>query len=181
MSLGETIAETPQAAGPAPGVGRRLLCFVYEGVLLFGVLMAAGLVYGIATQQRHALQGAHGLQTFLFGVLGVYFVWFWSRGGQTLAMQTWHLRLLTVRGARVTPLRAACRYVLSWLWFIPGLLALWLAGLKGAAEVFGVLTAGVFAYALLARLRADRQFLHDAVCGTRLVTWRPAPKENPKR
>lgn len=92
-------------------------------------------------------------------------------------MQTWHLRLLTRDGARVTPMRAACRYLLSWLWFLPGLLALSLAGLKSAGEVFGVLTAGVLAYALLARLRPDRQFLHDAVCGTQLVTWRPPPKK----
>ncbi|MEO5735066.1 MAG: RDD family protein [Rubrivivax sp.] len=160
---------------------RRLMCFVYEGVLLFGVLMAAGLVYGIATQQRHALQGAHGLQAFVFGVLGVYFVWFWSRNGQTLAMQTWHLRLMTRDGTPVLPLRAVCRYVLSWLWFFPALLALWLAGLKSAGEVFGVLTAGVLAYALVARLRPDRQFLHDAACGTRIVTWRPAPKKDRKR
>jgi hypothetical protein len=30
----------------------------------------------------------------------------------------------------------------------------------------------VIAYALLAFLHPQRQFLHDVVCGTRLVTWR---------
>ena len=68
--------------------------------------MAAGLVYGVATQQRHALVGALGLRVFLFLVLGVYFVWFWSRSGQTLAMQTWHIRLVTREGRPVTRLRA---------------------------------------------------------------------------
>ena len=33
------------AAAPA-GLARRLACFLYEGVLLFGVVMVAGLVYG---------------------------------------------------------------------------------------------------------------------------------------
>ena len=68
--------------------------------------MVAGLLYGIVTQQRHALVGAIGLRVFLFLVLGAYFVWFWSRGGQTLAMQTWHIRLVTRDGAPVSRLRA---------------------------------------------------------------------------
>ena len=63
----------------APRLARRLAAFVYEGVLLFGVLMLAGYVYSGLTQQRHALQGKTGLQAFLFVVLAVYFGWFWSR------------------------------------------------------------------------------------------------------
>ena len=34
--------------------------------------------------------------------------------------------------------------------------------------------AALLAYAALARLHPDRQFWHDAACGTRLVDWRPA-------
>ena len=165
----------PSGLAPA-GLGRRVLCFVYEGVLLFGVLMAAGLVYGVATQQRNALQGTHGLQVFVFIVLGIYFVWFWSRGGQTLAMQTWHIRLLTVAGQPVSRARATWRYLLSWLWFMPALLTLWLAGLKTAAPAFAVIITGVLAYTALTWLRPDRQFLHDALCGTRLVSWQPRPR-----
>ena len=33
----------------------------------------------------------------MFVVLGIYFVWFWSRG-QTLAMKTWHIRLVDAQG-----------------------------------------------------------------------------------
>ena len=43
----------------------------------------------------------HGLQAFLFLVLGLYFAWFWSHGGQTVAMKTWHIRLLTHDGRPV--------------------------------------------------------------------------------
>jgi len=159
-----------------PGLARRLACFMYEGVLLFGVVMAAGLVYGVATQQRHALVGAFGLRVFLFLVLGAYFVWFWSRGGQTLAMQTWHIRLVTRDGQRVSRRRALCRYLLSWLWFVPALATLELAGLQGTLPAFATIVAGVVAYATLARLHPDRQYWHDAVCGTRLVAWLPPPR-----
>jgi uncharacterized RDD family membrane protein YckC len=159
---------------PTPGIRRRLACFVYEGVLLFGVWMAVGLVYGVLTRQTHALTGRHGLQAVMFVVLGLYFVYFWSRSGQTLAMQTWHIRLVTREGAPVSLLRAALRYLLAWLWFLPALLGWWLSGLKVGGGTFVALTAGVLTYAALARLHPQRQFWHDAVCGTRLVTWRPA-------
>lgn len=159
-----------------PGIARRLACFVYEGVLLFGVVMIAGYLYSSLTQQRHALQGQTGLQAFLFVVLGIYFTWFWSRGGQTVAMKAWHLRLLTVDGKSVSQPRALARYVVSWLWFLPALASVHAAGLHSGGAIFGAMTVGVLAYAALAWLRPDRQFWHDVVCGTRLVTWRPAPK-----
>lgn len=162
--------------GPAPGLWRRMACFLYEGVLLFGVLMIAGYLFSSLTQQRHALVGRHGLQAFLFLVLGIYFVWFWSHGGQTVAMKAWHIRLVDRHGAPVTQARALARYVLSWLWFLPALAALYLAGLRSGGATAGVLLAGVVGYAGLALLNRERQFWHDMACGTRLVTWRPAPK-----
>ncbi|MDH5539716.1 MAG: RDD family protein, partial [Rhizobacter sp.] len=46
----------------APSLWRRMASFIYEGVLLFGVLMIAGYLFSSLTQQRHALVGRHGLQ-----------------------------------------------------------------------------------------------------------------------
>jgi uncharacterized RDD family membrane protein YckC len=157
-----------------PALARRLACFLYEGVLLFGVVMTAGFLYGVVTQQRHALAGTEGLRAFLFVVLGTYFVGFWSHGGQTLAMQTWHVRLVGPEGQPVSRVRALVRYLLCWLWFVPALAALHLAGLHGVAPAFAAILAGVLAYAALTRLHPDRQFWHDVVCGTRLVTWHGA-------
>jgi uncharacterized RDD family membrane protein YckC len=167
--------EAVPAAVETPSLARRLAAFVYEGVLLFGVVMIAGYLYSSLTQQRHALQGQSGLQAFLFVVLAIYFVWFWSHGGQTVAMRAWHVRLLTQDGQAVSQRRAALRYLASWIWFVPALSAAALAGLKSAPQIFLLMTIGVIAYALLARLHPERQFWHDALCGTRLVTWRPAP------
>lgn len=163
------------AGAATPSLRRRLACFLYEGVLLFGVVMVAGWLYSTATQQRHALEGKYGLQAFLFTVLGAYFVGFWSHGGQTLAMKTWHIRLVTLDGRPVSELRALARYLLAWLWFVPALLAIWLSGLRSAAAISAIVLAGVTAYALLVRLHPQRQYLHDAICGTRLVDWRPLP------
>jgi uncharacterized RDD family membrane protein YckC len=163
---------SPGPAG-APGLWRRLACFLYEGVLLFGVLMVSGWLFSTLTQQRHALLGRHALQAFLFVILGIYFVWFWSHGGQTVAMKAWHIRLVDRHGAPVSQPRAFARYILSWLWFLPGLATLGLMGLHGGGAITTVLVVGVLGYALLALLNGERQYWHDIACGTRLVTWRP--------
>jgi uncharacterized RDD family membrane protein YckC len=52
------------------------------------------------------------------------------------------------------------------------LFAAYTAGLRSAAQIFALMIVGVLSFALLAFLHPQRQFLHDAVCGTRLVTWR---------
>jgi len=155
---------------------RRLLSFVYEGVLLFGVVMLAGFVYGTLTGQRHALQGLHGLQAFVFVVLGLYFVGFWTRVGQTLPMRTWQILLVDRDGRLPGVARATARYLLCWAWFLPALAAVRLLDIQGGGRVTLALAAGVLAYALLALLSRDRQFLHDRLCGTRLVDVRPGPQ-----
>ncbi len=169
-------ARPPADALRAPRLSRRLAGFLYEGVLLFGVIMAAGLIYALVTNQRHALQGSLGLRIYLFCVLGLYFVGFWTRQGQTLAMRTWRVQLVTATGGKLSVVRAICRYLMCWLWFVPALLALSLSGLKGAGPAFAAISAGVLAYAALAFLHPQRQFLHDVVCGTRLIPWTPTPK-----
>jgi uncharacterized RDD family membrane protein YckC len=160
----------------SPSLLRRMACFVYEGVLLFGVLMIAGYLYSTLTQQRHALSGRVGLQAFLFVVLGIYFTWFWSHGGQTVAMKAWHIRLVGRDGGPVTESRAFARYLFSWLWFVPALLVLWLSGARDPAPIAAALFAGIVGFAALALLHPARQFLHDAVGGTKLITSRPAPR-----
>ena len=171
-AAGEAPSATPIFS--TPGLARRMAAFVYEGVLLFGVLFVAGWLYSTLTQQRHALQGQTGLQTFVFVVLGLYFVVFWSRGGQTVAMRAWHIRLVRHDGAPVGQARAFARYLAAWIWFLPALLAARLAGLHSAAEILVLAVVGVAAYALLAMLHPQRQFWHDALCGTRLVDAREA-------
>ncbi len=165
--------QPPSTLTDFPGLARRMAAFMYEGVLLFGLVFIAGYLFSALTQQRHALQGQHALQGFLFIVLAVYFCWFWTHGGQTVAMKAWHIRLVDAQGQPLTQGRALARYLLSWLWFLPSLLFVWLTGLHSAAAIFGCMIAGVLLYAALALLHPQRQFLHDALSATRLITQRP--------
>lgn len=156
----------------APPLTRRFACFLYEGVLLFGVVFVVALAYGVATQQRNGLQGRSGLLASLFTAIGLYFVWCWTRSGQTLPMQTWHIRLVGAGGEPVATWRATLRYIACWLWFVPGLWASHLAALQSTPAYIGAVMAWIGFYAALSLVLPQRQFLHDLLCGTRLVTFR---------
>ena len=149
-----------------------MVCFAYEGLVLFGVVMVSGYLYSSLTQQRHALAGRHGLQVFLFLVLGIYFSWFWSHGGQTVAMKAWQIRLVGRGEETVRQPRALARYLLSWLWVAPALWLVALLEIRSLGAIFGIVFGGIALYAALARLHPERQFWHDAICGTRLVAFR---------
>jgi len=134
-------------SGPqAPGVGRRLLSMLYESLVVFAIMFSAGLAFYGAANGRLSGGTRHAFQLYLFLVLGIYFVACWSRGGQTLPMQTWKLRLVRGENLPVGVGRALLRYALAW----PSLL------------LFG----GGILWAFLDR---DRQFLHDRLAGTRIV------------
>jgi uncharacterized RDD family membrane protein YckC len=166
------------AASVPPPLARRLLCLVYECVLLFGVVMLVGLAYAGITKQQHALQGQWGLRVVLFLALAVYFIGFWSFAGQTLAMKTWHLRLERTDGSPMRPLRSLFRFLLSWLWVLPGLAAAHFSALTSSASIAGCVAAGVLGYAAMSLLHPSGQFLHDLACGTRLVDTRPGRPRN---
>jgi uncharacterized RDD family membrane protein YckC len=167
---------TPPAQHLAPPLKRRLACMLYEGVLLFGIIMVAGLIFSGVMQQRNAMTHHHELQAFLFVVLAVYFSWFWSHSGQTVAMKTWHIRVLDRAGNPLSVTRAFARYVTSWMWFMPALCALYFQGTRSLPTIFGTLILGVVCYAAASRLHPSRQYWHDLVCGTQLITQLPPPK-----
>lgn len=151
-----------------PTIKRRLTTMIYEGVLLFGVVAIAGLIFSPIFQQRHALYLRHALQYWLFFVVGAYFIWFWTHSGQTLAMKTWRMRLVTQNGKQVPFKRALARYFLAWLWFLPGLALAWALDAKAWTAV-SIVIANVIAWALTAYVHPSRQFLHDRIAGTKLI------------
>ncbi|MCE1249960.1 MAG: RDD family protein [Comamonadaceae bacterium] len=163
----------PAPALTAPSLPRRLACWLYEGMLLFGVVFIAGYLFSTLTQTRNALDNRHALQAFLLVVFGIYFTWFWAKG-QTLAMKTWHIRVVDAQGQPLTQRRALRRYALSWLWFLPplGASAAWqLPSAQTAVLVLG----WVAIWALLSRFHPQRQFWHDAWAGTCLIEARRQP------
>lgn len=154
-----------------PSLWRRMASWIYEGMLLFGVVFLAGYLFGTLTQTRHALSNRHALQAFLFVIFGIYFVWFWAKG-QTLAMKTWNIRVVNKEGKPLSQSQALLRYLASWLWILPpffiGLPLQW-----GPATSSAALVVWVLFWAISSKLHKDGQFWHDALAGTRLITSAP--------
>jgi uncharacterized RDD family membrane protein YckC len=142
---------------------------VYEAMLLFGVLFISGWLFSTLLQQRHALYLRSILQDWLFLVLGTYFVWFWTHSGQTLAMKTWRIRLVSKDGHEVGTKRAIGRFLLAWLWIIPGLSLAWVLGVNNWLMIL-LPAINVMLWSLTIYLDPQRQFLHDRIVGTRIVT-----------
>jgi uncharacterized RDD family membrane protein YckC len=154
-----------------PGLWRRMACWIYEGILLFGVVFLAGYLFGTLSQTRYALDNRHALQAFLFVILGIYFVWFWAHG-QTLAMKTWNIRVVDRHGHKITQQRALLRYVLSWVWFLPSLSVVAYFKLP-MGETTVICLGWIAIWATLSRFHPGKQFLHDAMAGTRLIHSEP--------
>ena len=171
MTLPTEQISTASGLISTPSLLRRMSCWLYEGMLLFAVVFMAGYLFSTLTQTRHALQNRLGQQVFIFLVLGIYFTWFW-RKGQTLAMKTWHIRMVDVAGQPLQHRRALLRYVLSWVWFMPPLL---LFQVMNAPLTVTLLSCAVwiFLWAGSSFLHKDRQFWHDHWAGTRLIDVRP--------
>lgn len=144
---------------------------LYECVLLFGVLFVADYLYETLLQafkknDPALYELAESCWSFL--VLGTYFMWCWLKGGRTLPMKTWHIRVVTKDGAPLTLWRALGRYLACWLMFIPGS-AIWYFFMptKGMAIVLPALNFMI--WILMARFDPERQFPHDRIAGTRLI------------
>ena len=146
-----------------------MACWLYEGMLLFAVVFVAGWLFSALGQMRDAMDPRRPLlQAFVFVILGIYFSWLWARG-QTLAMKTWNIRVVDVHGRPISQMRALLRYLYSWLWFVPPMAAMGLFHLPGR-ETAILLLGWIAVWALLSRLHPQRQFWHDALAGTRLVS-----------
>jgi len=118
---------------------------VYEGLLLVPVLfLAAYLFLAVAHDARAGFAHA-AFQVWLLAVCGCYFVYCWTKGGRTLAMRTWHLKVARPDGQAIEWRTAGLRYALA----VPGLFLLGLG----------------YWWAFIDR---DGQFLHDRLAGTRV-------------
>jgi uncharacterized RDD family membrane protein YckC len=171
------VAQRPAAVYPS--VFSRLASLAYEALIVAALLVAGGFAFFGASAAFQALgsgpqPGASHvertlLQVFLATLLGAYFVRSWVRGGQTLAMKAWKLRLVRPDGRGIAPRVGLARFLIAgiifgagtaaalWLWRHPGSMVGWLATVPAAVDLGWLF------------FDRERQFLHDRLAGTRVV------------
>lgn len=106
------------------GLGRRLGAMLYDAFLLMAIWILITVLHvafvrqvlgfgaeevGADTPQRLSLQLLLVMAAFLF------FAFFWMRGGMTLGMQAWRLRIQTCDGYSITLAQSLVRYLVAWL------------------------------------------------------------------
>jgi uncharacterized RDD family membrane protein YckC len=128
------------------GLLRRFGAGLYETLILIALWMCCvlGVVLVAGPEVTPFKRGV--LQCLLWAAAGFYFVWCWSRSGQTLATQTWRIKLVNHQGLTLNVREALFRYILA------------------SASAMAIGAGFLWAF-------ADREqlFLHDRLLGTRLI------------
>jgi len=89
----------PELILPAP-LWRRLAASVYDGLLLIALWMVTLLLICLPLNSALGLKPGNAINRGLLLVVGLgFFVWFWTRGGQTLGMRAWRLQARRSDGA----------------------------------------------------------------------------------
>lgn len=163
----------PATAPRSAGLLIRLAAMTYEAALLFGVVFV--VAYAVLAVARWTYPLPSGprtvLQLTLFAAVGVYFIYQWTRTGQTLAMKSWHLRVIGPGGKPLSIKAAALRYVLAWHLFLPGALWTAVAGVRGPLDLL-VFALGFGALLAPAFFDTERRLLHDRLSATRVIRER---------
>jgi uncharacterized RDD family membrane protein YckC len=144
---------------------QRLFAAIYDLLPLLAIwFVTAALCLALTAGSMDARHPPWWQQLALFAVTAGYFVISWSRGGQTIGMKPWRLKLEADHGGAVDTRRALIRFVVA-------LVSLGACGLGFFWSLIGT----------------DRRTWHDLAAGTRLVRTiasaddQDVPHDQPKR
>ena len=142
---------------PAAGLWRRLATILYDSLLLVALWFAVATIFLAISGGRLAapdrpLGLLYAFRATLLLVSFLFFGWFWTRGGQTLGMHAWRLKLISDSGPALTWSQALRRFAA--------------AGLSWAALGLG------YWWVMIDR---EKRAWHDILSGTRVVVL-PKPR-----
>jgi uncharacterized RDD family membrane protein YckC len=141
---------------PRAGLPRRLAALLYDGFLVaalwFFIGYAVLAIFGTDSNQvvDGVVQTDSAVSALTFALMlasssGFYF-WFWRRGGQTLGMISWRIKVVSLDGSALSLTQCLVRYCAAWpAFFLGGLGYLW------------------------HYLDPNRDALHDKLSGTKVV------------
>ncbi len=174
-TLPTTVASNATYNAP---IARRVWSSLYELALLFGLNFVTAFIVQIALTLLH-IQLPYWLHSLIFFmVMGIYFTYCWTRGGQTLAQRTWHLKTTDLNGNSVNYTQSWLRYILAYLGVLPSFLITWTqihnhTQSPGASAIY-TLAIGLALLNWLALLgtgliHPQKIALHERLSGTRTI------------
>ncbi len=108
-------ATTPTPAAPAH-LGLRLIAAIYDLLPLAALwFVAAGLALALTggTLDVHRFADKLFVQALVLAATAAYFVISWTRGGATIGMRAWRLRVVGTDGAPIGLQQASLRFAVA--------------------------------------------------------------------
>ena len=151
---------------PCP-LWRRLLALVYDLLIVVAIVMVVGLLCQLATGGKLIRTGATTIvpiwyQALQGVVVAAYFISSWRRGGQTLGMRPWRIRVTRDDGGTPTLQQALIRVLVA----AAPLVLLLLAQVLGLRATLWTLLAVWAGWFVVAVFDPRRRALHDIAAGT---------------
>ena len=133
----------------SPSLLRHLISMVYDGLLVIALIfvvngVALGVVVQLSGGEQEVLNPHLGQALFVLSLVAFYTA-FWMKGGQTLGMQAWRIKLVAIDGSKLRFSQALLRCL-------------------GAAISAGCLGLG-YLWKLVDR---NNRYWHDYLSGTEL-------------
>jgi len=151
---------------PCP-LWRRLVALVYDLLIVVAIVMVVGLVCQIATGGKLIAAGTHAAAPLWYQVLqgavvAAYFTVSWRRGGQTVGMRPWRIRVSRDDGGTISLQQAVVRVLVA---AAPMLLLALEPALGLHATMWAVLAAWALWFTV-ALFDPRRRALHDFAADT---------------
>lgn len=148
---------------------RRLMALVYDLLAVVAMVMVVGYVCQRVTGGTLISTDGHAhiawwYQPLQAAVVSAYFLASWLRGGQTLGMRPWRIRVTDAYGRRIALPQAVVRLLVAASPLLLLGLAPWL-GARGAAWAVAVAWIAWFG---VAALDSRKRALHDVAARTEL-------------
>lgn len=153
---------------PCP-LWRRLLALVYDLLVVVAIVMVVGLLCQLATGGKLISTGASTsvplwYQTLQGLVVAAYFISAWRRGGQTVGMRPWRIRVTTIAGTTPSIQQSVIRLLVA----AAPLLALLLEPALGLSTTLWTMLIAWGAWFAVALFNRRRRALHDLAAGTEI-------------
>lgn len=128
---------------------RILGAIFYDTIIVFAIIFVAAQWFPLLSEQHQTMPAIVIFkQIYVLGIIFLYFAYSWRRGGQTIGMKSWRLRLQNseTKEQEISWRQCLIRYSVSiFSWLLAGLGFLWIL------------------------FNAQHRSWHDLASGTRLI------------
>jgi len=124
---------------------RRIASILYDSVLIVALLIVMSLPF-ISFDIQENIFLKITIQFYFYLIIQYFFVWFWVNSSGTLGMKSWKIKIVDIKGNKITYKKAIIRFNIA---------------------IISILIFG-FGF-IMSIFRKDKKCLHDIISKTTLI------------